>query len=299
MGERLSYAIVTPARNEAANLTRLGACLTEQSQLPDKWVIVDNGSTDDTSAIASALASNHRWIRLVTAGPSWGKTRAEPIVKAFHTGLAELAHTIDLVVKLDADISMDTDFFLRLVSEFEQDPSLGIASGSCYEQRTDRTWRQRHGTGSGVWGGCRVYRWRCLQDILPLEERMGWDTLDLLKAQVRGWRTVAFLDVPFKHHRPEGVRDGPSATRWSAQGEAAHYMGYRFSYLFARACYRAVRSPSAFAMIFGYLRSVVRGDPVSADDAVRAHVRREQRLRRIPHRVREARRPRRRLEIGT
>jgi hypothetical protein len=299
MGERLSYAIVTPARNEAANITRLGACLTGQRQLPKLWVIVDNASTDDTAAIASALASNHHWIRVVNADPTPGKTRAEPIVQAFHAGLAELEQPIDLVVKLDADISMDADFFVRLVNEFEQDRSLGIASGSCYEQQADRTWRQRHGTGSGVWGGCRVYRWTCLQDVLPLEKRMGWDTLDLLKAQVRGWRTVAFLDLPFKHHRPEGVRDGPTAARWAAQGEAARYMGYRFSYLVVRACYRGLGSPSAFAMIVGYLRAVVRGDPVYADDAVRAHVRQQQTLRQLPERVREARRTRRRLEIRT
>lgn len=299
MDERLSYAIVTPARDEEANIRRLADCLASQLYPPKLWILVDNGSTDETEVIASALASKHHWIRVAKNNPRSGKTRAEPIVEALHVGLEKIEEPVDLVVKLDADISMGAGFFRSLVHEFAQDPSLGIASGSCYEEQADGAWRQRHGTGSGVWGGCRIYRWACLEDILPLEERMGWDTLDLLKAQVRGWRTVSFLDLPFKHHRPEGVRDGPTTARWAAQGEAARYMGYRFSYLAIRACYRGLRSPSAFALIFGYLGSVLRGDPVCADDAVRAHVRRQQALRSLPNRVREARRPRRRLEAET
>jgi len=76
MRDRLSYAIVTPARNEAANLTRLGACPTEQSQLPDKWVIVDNGSTDETfSALITRLITTNRAERAIRekaskAGPT-------------------------------------------------------------------------------------------------------------------------------------------------------------------------------------------------------------------------------------
>ena len=51
----LTYAIVTPARNEARNLPRLAACLVEQTVQPSAWVIVDNGSTDGTSELGQRL----------------------------------------------------------------------------------------------------------------------------------------------------------------------------------------------------------------------------------------------------
>ena len=109
-------------------------------------------------------------------------------MRAFTAGLDALHPAADVVVKLDADISMEPDHFARLLAEFEQEPRLGIAGGIGYEEQEDGTWRQRHGTGAAVWGACRAYRVECLREILPLEEHMGWDTLDLMKAQVKGWR---------------------------------------------------------------------------------------------------------------
>jgi len=290
--------VITPARNEAENLRRLGRCLTDQSVRASTWVIVDNGSEDETGAVAAGLARQNGWVKHVTAEAPAGATRAEPIVYAFHCGVHALPMTPDVLVKLDADISVGDDFFQRLLYEFGSDPSLGIAGGIGYEQQSDGTWRQRHGTGSGVWGGCRGYRWRCLQEILPLEQRMGWDTMDLFKANVRGWRTQAFPDLPFRHHRPEGIRDGTTAARWAAQGEAARYMGYRFSYLLLKTVYRALREPAALAIVVGYAFAAVRRDPVSGDEEMRAHVRSQQRARQIRHRIREARRPRQQLRSG-
>lgn len=295
---RLTYAIITPARNEAEHLQRLGDCLANQGLQPLAWIIVDNGSVDETGVAARALAKNHPWISLALAETRPGRTRAEPIVQAFHLGLAEIRAPVDVVVKLDADISMDPDYFERLLDEFGKDPTLGIASGSCYEEQSDGTWRQRHGTGSGVWGGCRGYRWACLQDVLPLEQRMGWDSMDLFKAHVLGWRTTTILSLPFRHHRSEGARDGTVAARWAAQGEAARYMGYRFSYLVLKTLYRALRHPAAVAILFGYIRSVIRREPVCPDKEMRAYVRRQQSARQVPSRIREALRPRERLQAG-
>ena len=45
----LTYAVVTPARNEEANLRRLGAALAAQTLAPAEWVVVDDGSTDATA----------------------------------------------------------------------------------------------------------------------------------------------------------------------------------------------------------------------------------------------------------
>jgi hypothetical protein len=201
-----------------------------------------------------------------------------------------------VVVKLDADISFEPDHFRRLVSEFERDPALGIASGTAYEQDGHRAWRQRHGTGPGVWGAARGYRRGCLDAILPLEERMGWDTLDLISANVRGYATRVVGDLPFLHHRTEGERDRSRLFHWANQGRAAHYMGYRPSYLVARTLYRGVREPSAIGILYGYLEAALRRSSRCADTEVVEFVRREQSLSRLPRRIREAIRPRKPLE---
>ncbi len=151
-------------------------------------------------------------------------------------------------------------------------------------------------TGAGVWGANRAYRWPCLRTILPLEERMGWDTIDLVKAMVHGWHARVFHELPYRHHRPEGERDGSRARTWATQGRAAHYMGYRLSYLLVRTLYRSLQEPAAVGLLWGYIDARLRRETTCSDADVRAFIRRSQSFRRLPLRIREARRPRTQLD---
>ena len=166
-----SYAVITPARDEASSLPRLAQSLAGQTVLPTRWLIVDNGSTDGTLAIAEELAREHGWIEVLTMPGTDRPVRGGAVVRAFHFGLEALSEPTEIVVNLNADISFESDYFARLLGEFAADPELGMASGSCYEE-VDGEWRQRHVTGTTVWGAARAYRRACLDDVLPLEERM-------------------------------------------------------------------------------------------------------------------------------
>ena len=65
----LTWSAVTPALNEAGNLSRLAEAIFAQSIAPTQWVIVDTGSTDDTLVVARALSERYAFIRLCsTAG---------------------------------------------------------------------------------------------------------------------------------------------------------------------------------------------------------------------------------------
>ena len=284
----MTYALITPARDEADNLRRLGQCLLEQTVSPAAWVVVDNGSTDDTVDVVRGFAERSDWVSLASSPPADVAQPGEPIVRAFHTGLAKVGPA-DVVVKLDADVSMGPDFFERLLSAFAADPSLGIASGQCYEQ-IGGEWRPTYVTGSHVRGATRAWRWGCLQAVLPLDGTVPcvMDLVDELKAASLGWRTGIVPGLCFYHHRSVGERDGGTAVRWARQGRAAHYVGYRFWYLAARTGFRAIKHPAALAMIRGYLGAAVRREPRCRDRAVVDQLRQQQSLRRFPHRVREA-----------
>ena len=283
-----SYALVTPARNEIDNLPRLALSLAAQRHLPEVWVIVDSGSTDETASVARALAEEYPWIELDGVHASAdGPTRANATLRAFESGVETLAGRGDVVVKLDADVSFAGDYFERLMSAFADDPQLGMASGTCYELEVG-AWQQRHVTGDHVWGASRAYRRACLDDVWPLEDNLAWDRVDEVKAALAGWRTATLTDLPFYHHRPEGAREGSRANSWNANGRSAHYLGYRFQYLVLRSLNHARRDPYALAMISGYVRAAAGGER-SADRDVKSYIRREQSLRRLPLRVREAR----------
>ena len=282
-----SYAVITPVRDERENLPRLAASLAAQTEQPRHWLIVDNGSEDGTPELAQELAQEHAWIRLLSVQGAAAAERGAPIVRALHAAIEELsADPPDFVVNVDADISFEPDYFARLLDRFDADPSLGIASGSAFELQ-DGDWRQRHVTGSTVWGASRAFRWACLQEILPFEERVAWDGIDEFKANARGWRTQAFEDLPFKHHRREGERDGAWRARRN-QGHAAYYVGYRPWYLVLRSLFNARREPAALGMIAGYASAAVRREPRSDDADARAYLRRQQSVRSLRVRSLEA-----------
>jgi GT2 family glycosyltransferase len=281
----LTWSAITPALDEAQNLERLARSRLEQTITPTQWVIVDNGSTDATVDVATSLIERHPWVALCHAPGSGGAAPGAPVVRAFHAGLAQLDDEVDVVVKLDADVSFDPDYFQRLLRAFEEDSTLGIASGSCWEQ-SDGSWHETHVTGDHVRGASRAYRRPCLQSVLPLEEGMGWDGIDALKAKARGWSTRIVPDARFYHHRAVGERDGARRSRWIAQGRGAHYMGYRPTYLVLRALHHARRDPAATAMVWGYVESFVRRRPRLQDREARDLLRREQRLGNLRARAR-------------
>lgn len=283
----LRYAVITPARDEVENLRRLSSCLERQTLRPTCWVIVDTGSTDGTLELAGTLAGERAWVSVVSSLGSQPTKRGGPIVRAFVHGLQSLESTPDIVVKLDADISIEPDYFECLLEAFAADPRLGIASGSAYE-RDSGEWLVRHNTGSSVWGAARAYRSRCLTEVLPLEEQMGWDGIDEIKARLRGWTTETLPDLPFRHHRAEGARDGSPWAAWAARGRASHYMGYRVTYLIARALHHARSDRAALAMLWGYAAAAAKRQPLCSDEDVRRQLRQEQRLRNIRTRGREA-----------
>jgi glycosyltransferase involved in cell wall biosynthesis len=285
--QALTYAVVTPARNEAENLRRLAGCLDEQTARPSSWVIVDNGSTDDTLEVAETLAAERAWARVVKVPGEVNPTRGGPVAQAFSAGVEQLEETFDIVVKVDADISFAEDYFELLLDRFAGDAELGIAGGVCYELE-DGEWKPRFATGNRVRGAARAYRWECFEGVLPLENRPGWDGIDEMRAAARGWRSSTFADLSFFHHRLLGRRDQSRWRRLFDVGRAAHYTGYRPTYLVLRSIFKARKEVAALAMVGGYVSAAVRREPRCEDRAALAYLRRQQSLRQVPIRAREA-----------
>ena len=196
-----------PARNEEDNLRRLAAAMLAQHVRPVAWVIVENGSVDGTLDIALELEHAYSWVRVLRTQASNGYDRTSAYMNAFHRGVDELDGAGDVVVKLDADVSFEPDYFAGLVQAFEDDPQLGIASGTLLEVRGGG-WREIVLLGDHCWGPTRAYRRACLEVVLPLDDSVGYSVIDETRAHLAGFRTRTLRQLPFRHHRPKAPAKG-------------------------------------------------------------------------------------------
>lgn len=282
-----AWAAVTPARNEAQNLRRLGACMERQTVPPLAWIIVDDNSIDDTSAVAAAFEASLPWARQLRLPGNKTTLPGAPVVRAFNAGLKLAPEDADVLVKLDADVSFADDHFEHLLAAFDREPRLGIAGGVAWELDGSE-WKPTFVTGAHVRGAVRAYRRACFDAIGGVRPRMGWDTLDELHANALGWTTRILPDLAFRHHRRVGARDGGRHRRWGALGESSYFMRYRPSYMVIRTLHQLRRDPYSAAMLATYVRAALQRRPRHPDDAAVRLLRDRQRLRHVPTRAREA-----------
>jgi biofilm PGA synthesis N-glycosyltransferase PgaC len=279
----LRYAIVTPARNERENLERLADSVLAQTLPPAYWMIVDDASDDGMQEVAAQLATRHAFIHVLNTAA--GSDRLEAgrrqgrDLEAFRMGLRHLPDPVDVFVKVDADTSFDANYFAELMALFAAQPDLGIGGGSCWEER-DGVWERIKVNAAHPRGASRAYRWALLDDVMALEPTLGWDGVDEVLAELRGYRTQGFTEIGFRHHRRVGEREG-RLRAGSALGRQAWYMGYRPTYLLLRALYRTRANIASIAMVWGYAAAAAAGDPRCPNPLVLDRVRDEQRLRRV------------------
>src|SRR5689334_1691377 len=76
LARSLTYVLITPARNEAALIEETIRSVVQQTVLPRKWLIVDDGSTDRTGEIIDKWARKHDWIERMAAPPRAERTFA-------------------------------------------------------------------------------------------------------------------------------------------------------------------------------------------------------------------------------
>ena len=214
--------------------------------------------------------------------------RGAPIVRAFEQGLAELSCAQDVRRQARCRYLVRARLLPAVDSRHSRKTSGSGWQAASASSASRARWKARFVTGSTVWGASSAYRRGCLDEIMPLERRMGWDGVDEFRANAAGWRTR-------NHSRPlllppsEGGRAGRvGRARARSAGEAAWYLGYRPWYLLLRALHYLPREPAALAMIGGYARAALERRPQCADEVVRDYLRSQQAPRKLPARIAEA-----------
>jgi dolichyl-phosphate beta-glucosyltransferase len=110
LDERPDLSLILPAYNEASRLSesigRVGSYIA-RSPHATEVILVDDGSTDDSRALAEALAQTRPWLRVVGHSRNRGKGAA------VRYGV-ETARATELIAFLDADLTIPVDLLDEL-----------------------------------------------------------------------------------------------------------------------------------------------------------------------------------------
>lgn len=224
--------IILPAHNEEEYLATCLESFVAQSRKPDLLVVVDDGSSDNTAAIASRFAQQHPWIHLVQKTDSEQVHRpGAKVIQCFNYGLAmvqkqldSVSATWDYIGKFDADICLPDNYFEEVLNRMESDPKVGLCSGLMYVRAGESWAYEPIADKNHVRGPVKLYRKSCFEAIGGLAESIGWDTADTLVARFEGYTVQTLPDLAVHHLRPTAAAYSASNAR--KQGEALYKLRY-------------------------------------------------------------------------
>ena len=256
--------------------------MCQQTILPAEWVIVDDGSSDQTGQIAESYAAKHPWIRVYRRPDRGTRKAGGGVIEAFNDGYLQLrGKDWEFLVKLDGDLSFAANYFERCFDRFRDNPEIGIAGGAIYHEKQGKRELERN-PRFHVRGATKIYRRRCWDAIGGLVVAPGWDTLDEVKANMLGWKTLTFPELQVLHHRLTGTAESIMRDRVK-HGVACYVSGYHPLFVLASCVRRTIQKPyllGSAAILYGFLKSYVSRSPRPADKQL-VHYLRTQQLKRL------------------
>lgn len=222
----MKYYIVIPVFNEQEHILKTLSSIALQSHLPQKVVVVDDNSTDNTAALVADFIKDYPYIQLVEQTSAPNHQPGSKVINAFLKGLAHLDTHYDFIVKLDGDLILPTDYFEVIANIFRQNSTVGIAGGRAYIQKGADWVLESLTDDDHVRGAFKSYRKACFVAIGTLQPQMGWDTVDELLARYYNWEVKVDKTLQVKHLKPTGASYHKSSGY--KQGEAFYKLGYGF-----------------------------------------------------------------------
>ena len=277
------YVLISPCRDEAEYMRRTLDSVLAQTVPPALWVVVDDGSTDETPEILEDYRSRMPYLRVVRRADRGKRNVGPGVIEAFYAGLESVSlDDFDYVCKLDLDLDLPQRYFERLMERMEGNPRLGTTSGKPYfvAPRGGSLVAEVCGDEMSV-GMTKFYRVQCFREIGGFVREVMWDGIDCHRCRLLGWiaESVDEDELRFIHLRPMGSSQMGIWTGRVRSGYGQYFMGTAPVYLLASAIFRLLKHPvlvGSIAMLWGYASSAARGAKRYDDPDFRRFLRRYQ-----------------------
>lgn len=222
----MKYYIIIPTYNEEKFIALTLQSIVEQTVLPSKVVVVNDGSTDKTVEIVNSFVEKYSFIAAVNKSSDAIHLPGSKVIQAFQKGLETLDDKYDIMVKIDADLIFPSNYFETIIQHFQSDERIGMVGGFCYIEKNGDWILENLTDKDHIRGALKAYRKKAFKEIGGLKPAMGWDTVDELLCKFYNWKVVTDESLHVKHLKPTGASYNKAA-RYK-QGEAFFSLGYGF-----------------------------------------------------------------------
>ena len=259
----MKYVLITAAKNEEAFIRLTLDSVVTQTVLPERWVIVDDHSTDGTAKIVEGYAKRYPWIELVRQVQDGHRNFASKVY-AVNAGMERVqAVDFQIIGNLDADVSFEPGYMEFLMRKFRDDPHLSVAGTPFTQDGNYDSTRDSFEGENYVAGPCQLFRRECFQDIggyVP-NRAGGLDWIAVMTARMKGWKVQSFSEKRFHHYRTLGTAEKGRLRALFSYGEKDYYLGGSLAWQLFRVTYRMTKTPvllGGLALLSGYIWATLR-----------------------------------------
>jgi len=272
----MTYILITPVKNEEKSLYTLIESVALQSIKPALWVIVDDGSTDETPIIIKETELRYDWINSIHLDESirdLGIHYADICRKGFDFGIRYCkinSIQYEYIGLLDADMVLYADYFNRLIKEFAINSKLCIASGGIYyiDNKFNEIWEK--GRDDLPRGGARIWKRKCFEETGGYLLTYSPDSVSNVKAKLMGWETKQFKEIKAIQTRMTSSAEG-FWRGYEVKGVSSYFVNTNsllvmlkgINYLFKKPYYIGI------AYLWGYIKSLIRREKHIDDEEIR------------------------------
>lgn len=253
----MKFIIIIPAHNEEATIIKCLHSLVQQTYQNFDCAVVNDGSTDQTSILVENFIIDKPQFRQIVLDSSEHQPGAK-VVRAFNKGLetVTLSH-YDIVCKFDADIIFPANYLERLFNIYHSDERVGMASGLVYvKDEKNKFWVYENiSSKNHVRGPIKSYRMNCFNAMKGLRAVLGWDNIDVMLAQMSGFKIKTDKKLWVKHLRPTAYKY--KQQRAEKLGEYFYNIGLNFPLVVLSATKAAFKNRSFvefFLIVSSFLR---------------------------------------------
>jgi glycosyltransferase involved in cell wall biosynthesis len=257
--QKLKYVIITPVKNEEKYIGDTIDSVCNQVLKPSEWIIVDDGSVDDTAKIVEKYSKEHSWIKLIKK-TNYSETRSggSKVVRAFETGFNNLSEKdYDFIAKIDADIILPDYYFDVIANEFLSDKKVGICGGVCVIEENGKLIVEK-AAEYHIRGALKSYRRECFEEIGGIKPVYSWDVIDEFLAMYFGWKLKRLTNLKAFHHRETGAETGQFLYS-IRMGDFCYKIGYDPFLAILRALKRTFDAKNVvygFGILVGYVKAI-------------------------------------------